>query len=107
VAGKTLPELIGAARGVLRWDVPNHYTARERHRRLRNAVAHGDELPDDASAVRRDFDKWRLFLLRRLLIRMGFRGKVRSPEKGWASLSRVDNFEEGHNSFQVGPAGQN
>ncbi|HTU21404.1 MAG TPA: hypothetical protein VMG10_25425 [Gemmataceae bacterium] len=37
----TFPELIGAARKTLGWDIPPHYTAGERYRLLRNAVSHG------------------------------------------------------------------
>jgi len=96
---KTLPTLIGLARNALRWDVPKHYTKGERHRELRNAVAHGTALPYAPLSVRHDFDKWRLFLLRRLLIRMGFDGKVASPQKGYASVSEVDEFSEEHNTF--------
>jgi hypothetical protein len=96
---KPLPELIGAARAALRWDVPKHYTARERYRLNRDAVAHGDDLPHEATEVRQDFDRWRLFLLRRYLIRLGFTGTVASPSRGWASISRVDDFTEDYNSF--------
>jgi hypothetical protein len=98
--GKTLPDLIGLARGSLRWDVPRHYTEEERYRRTRNAVAHGGPLPDDIDQFRDDFDKWKLFLLRRLLIRLGFDGEVTSPDNGWLSSSPVDAFSEEHNSFR-------
>ncbi len=98
---KTLPHLIGLARGMLRWDVPRHYTEGERHRKTRNAVAHGGSLPHDIDQIRADFDKWKLFLLRRLFIRLGFDGEVASPEKGWASSSLVDEFSEECNSFTV------
>ena len=96
---KTLPKLIGLARDTLGWDVPRHYTEGERYRITRNAVHHGDSLPHDADQVRADFDKWKLFLLRRLFIRLGFDGEVASPERGWASSSPVDEFSEEHNSF--------
>jgi hypothetical protein len=39
-----LPKLIGAARALLRWDIPKHYTAKELYRNLRNAVSHGGEM---------------------------------------------------------------
>src|SRR5262249_19369542 len=68
---KTLPPLIGLARDTLRWDVPEHSTEGNRYRRTRNAVAHGGSLPADIDQVRDDFDKWKLFLLRRLFIRLG------------------------------------
>jgi len=96
---KTLPDLVGLARGTLRWDVPGHYTKGERYRKTRNAVDHGGSLPHDIDQVRTDFDKWKLFLLRRLFIRLGFDGEVASPQKGWASSSPVDEFSEEHNSF--------
>jgi hypothetical protein len=96
---KTLRRLIHMARGTLRWDMPGHYTDGERYRTTRNAVAHGGRLPHSAAQVRADFDKWRLFLLRRLFLQLGFDGQVASPHRGWASSSRVDEFSEEHNSF--------
>lgn len=95
-----LPQLIGAARGSLRWNVPNHYTENERYRVARNAVDHGDQLPHDPIQLRHDLDKWRLFLFRRMLIRMRYTGEIESPRQGWASSSRVDEFSEEHNSFR-------
>jgi hypothetical protein len=92
-------ELIAAARGALRWDIPKHYTSRERHRELSNATRHGDDLPFSSDIVRNDFDKWRLFLTRRYLMRLGYRGPVSSPRQGWASTSPVDDFTEENNSF--------
>lgn len=97
--GMTLSKLVGAARCHLGWDFPKHYTRQARHLDLRNAVAHGNELPFSAEAVRHDFDKWYLFLLRRLLMRMGFGGEVASPDQGWASSSPVNDFTEDRNSF--------
>ena len=97
----TLVLLVGAARGKLGWELPKHYTRKGRHGHLRNAVAHGNELPFSADSVRHDFDKWHLFLLRRLLMRMGFTGKVTSPENGWASTSPIDDFSESKNSFNA------
>jgi hypothetical protein len=97
----TLPELVGAARKRLGWDMPRHYTRNERHRELRNAVAHGNELPFSPEAVRLDFDKWHLFLLRRFLIRLGFTGNVACPAAGWLAESPVGDFTEGRNSFEV------
>lgn len=94
-----LPELIGAARRLLGWQIPGHYTAKDRHRLLRNAVAHGGQLPGDIKHVRHDFDKWHLFLMRRYLLRLGFDGLVASPQKGYASQSHVGDFSEEHNSF--------
>ena len=38
------------------------------------------------------FDKWRLFLLRRVLIRLGYTGEVESPHKGYASTLRRRRF---------------
>jgi len=94
-----LPDLLGAARAKLGWTIPKHYTAKERHRHLRNAVAHGGDLPGDGTTVRRQFDKWHLFLLRRVLGRLGYTGEVASPSAGWASSSAVDDFSEEHNAF--------
>jgi hypothetical protein len=65
---------------------------------------HGGALPTANSALRLLFDKWRLFLFRRVLIRLGYAGKVTSPHKGWASTSDVGDSEE-HNDFT--PAGPN
>jgi len=96
---KTLPELVGMARGVMRWTVPKHYTAADRYRETRNAVDHGAELPHDSRLVRADFDKWKLFLLRRLFMRLGFTGRLTSPKDGWKSFSAVEEFSEEHNSF--------
>jgi hypothetical protein len=101
--GKTLPTLIGMARGTLKWDVPSHYTEGDRFRTTRNAIGHGGKVPYDFRQVRDDFDKWRLFLLRRLFIRLGFDGEVTSPHQGWAWSSQVDEFSEEHNSFRVRP----
>jgi hypothetical protein len=97
--GATLPKLIGLSRGKLGWDLPAHYTEGERFRLTRNAVHHGGTLPFDPDQVSADFQKWKLFLLRRLLIRLGYDGDVKSPEKGWVSSSAVDKFSEEHNSF--------
>ena len=94
------PALIGAARKHLGWEIPKHYMARHTIRLLRNAVMHGGELPTkDNTEFRLLFDKWRLFLFRRVLIRLGYRGKVVSPHKGWASSSEVADFRQEHNSF--------
>ena len=61
---------------------------------------HGGEVPTkDATEFRLLFDRWRLFLFRRVLIRLGCRGKVISPHKGWASSSEVADFRQEHNSF--------
>jgi hypothetical protein len=94
------PALVGATRRHLGWEIPKHYMAKHTIRLLRNAVMHGGELPmKDSTEFRLLFDKWRLFLLRRVLIRLGYSGKVLSPHKGWASSSDVANFREEHNSF--------
>ena len=94
-----LDDLLGAARHKLGWKIPNHYTAKSRHRLLRNAVAHGGQLPSDANEVRHDFDKWHLFLLRRALMRLNYTGRVACPVNGWALMSSVDSFKEEHNNF--------
>jgi hypothetical protein len=92
--------LISAGRRHLCWQVPKHYTTKETTRLLRNAVIHGGTLPTaDNAEFRLLFDKWRLFLFRRVLIRVGYAGKVDSPHKGWASMSDVGDFSEEHNDF--------
>jgi hypothetical protein len=95
-----LPDLIGAVRNKLGWDIPKHYMARGLYRLLRNAVAHGGRLPATSKKIRHEFDKWSLFLMRRFLMRLGFTGEVASPQKGFASSSDVANFSEAHNSFE-------
>ncbi|MGH9240810.1 MAG: hypothetical protein ACRD3G_22425 [Vicinamibacterales bacterium] len=101
VASYDFPSLIGAARTELSWDIPRHYTAKETVRLLRNAVMHGGELPTaDSAEFRRLFDKWRLFLFRRVLVRLGYTGQVASPHKGWASASAVGDFSEEQNCFR-------
>lgn len=100
------PELIGAARNHLGWDIPKHYTAKATVRLVRNAVVHGSALPTaNGAELRLLFDKWKLFLFRRVLIRLGYTGKITSPEKGWASTSDVNDFSEEHNDFT--PAASN
>lgn len=94
------PALIGATRKHLGWDIPKHYMAKHAVRLLRNAVMHGGDLPTkDSAEFRLLFDKWRLFLFRRVLIRLGYQGQVISPHKGWKSSSDVSDFSEEHNSF--------
>lgn len=100
VADLDFNKLIGAARRDLGWTIPKHYTAKEAVRLWRNAIVHGNEWPEaDTAAFRRLFDKWRLFLFRRVLIRLGYQGEVDSPQRGWASSSPVDDFSEEHNAF--------
>jgi hypothetical protein len=92
--------LIGAGRKHLGWQIPKHYTTKETTRLLRNAVIHGGTLPTaDNAEFRLLFDKWRLFLFRRVLVRLGYAGKVVSPHKGWASTSDVLDFSKEHNDF--------
>lgn len=101
LAKMALDNLVGAARGHLRWNIPGHYTPKGLFPQLRNAVMHGGELPTkDAAEFRHAFAKWKLFLLRRVLMRLGYRGQVVSPEKRCSSLSGVDDFTELHNSFE-------
>jgi len=96
----SITDLIGRARTKLQWNIPKHYVRKGLVRLLRNAVAHGGELPTkDAIEFRAMFDKWRLLLSRRVLIRLGYTGRVASPERGYASSSPVDDFSEEHNSF--------
>jgi hypothetical protein len=93
-------ELVGAVRKHLGWDIPKHYVARHTIRLLRNAVMHGGELPTrDSTEFRLLFDKWRLLLFRRVLMRLGYDGKVISPHNGWLSNSHVADFSEEQNSF--------
>jgi hypothetical protein len=53
----------------------------------------------DAIEFRSMFGKWCLFLFWRVLIRLGYTGRVSSPERGYASSSPVDDFSEEHDSF--------
>jgi hypothetical protein len=100
VANLDFSDLIGATRKDLGWDVPKHYMAKHTTRVLRNAVMHGDELPTtDTTEFRLLFDKWRLFLFRRVLIRLGYKGKVVPPHKGYASSLDVADFSEEYNTF--------
>jgi hypothetical protein len=101
--GLMFPELIGAARKSLGWDIPPHYMSRERARLLRNAVSHGGPLPQAPAEVVQDFQKWHLFLMRRFFMRLGFDGQVASPHKGCLGESRVSDFSEEHNSFGKKP----
>jgi hypothetical protein len=99
-------DLIGAARRDLGWVVPRHYRSGQLTRLVRNAVVHGSTAPtgDDAQ-FRWLFDKWRLFLFRRILIRVGYRGEVRSPFRGFLDSSAVDDFSEERNSFEPDESG--
>jgi hypothetical protein len=101
IDSKSLPELIGAAGNLLGWDIHKHYTTQERYRLLRNATAHGNALPGDIADARHDFDKWHLFLARRYFIRLGYKGSVASPQRGFASSSLVDDFSEENNCFRT------
>jgi hypothetical protein len=105
VARLDFNELVGATRKHLRWDIPRHYAPGRTTRLLRNAVMHGGEVPTkDTSEFRLLFNKWRLFLFRRILIRIGYQGEVVSPHKGWESSSAVGDFSEEHNSFDSSEA---
>jgi hypothetical protein len=103
--GRTLSELIGAVKRKLQWEMPKHYTRGDRVRKLRNAVTHGDTSAFAPSEIRHELDKWSLFLMRRLLIRLGFDGLIRSPNVhiGEYTESPVDDFSEQRNSFQATP----
>jgi hypothetical protein len=59
-----------------------------------------DEVPHTQSITDHPTAWRKLFLLRRLSIRLGFDGEVASPEKGWASSSPVGEFSAKHNSFR-------
>jgi hypothetical protein len=108
VSGLSFPDLIGATRKHLNWHIPKHYTAGEASRLLRNAVMHGGELPTkDNAEFRLQFDKWRLFLFRRVLIRLGYSGEVVSPHQGVQSSSAVNDFSVEHNSFEPNGAAAN
>lgn len=102
VANLDLNDLFGAAKKRLGWEIPKHYTTRDTTRLLRNAVMHGAEVPlRDNGEFRLVFSKWRLFLFRRILIRLAYRGEVLSPHKGWLSSSSVNDFSEAQNSFDT------
>ena len=95
-------ELIGSARAKLGWEIPGHYTRKDVARLVRNAVMHGNEAPiKDNAEFRFLFNKWRLFLFRRILIRLGYKGEVISPWKGFQESSAVDDFTEERNSFDL------
>lgn len=100
---KMLMDLIGLARKQLRWEIPSHYTERDRVRELRNAVSHGGELPQTPGFVSKELKKWTLFLMRRVVMKLGFDGLVSCPdiEQKQMSLSRVDDFSERYNSWNV------
>lgn len=99
---KQLNTLVNAARGPLRWDIPTFYTARDYYYRLRTAVAHGNRMLEgtDSHSVRLEFEKWRLFLIRRLLIRLGYTGRVNCAHRGSASTSAVNDFSQDQNSWR-------
>ena len=100
VESLTFGNLLGESRKRLGWELPKHYEAGTATREFRNAIMHGSELPDDdKEKLRWRYDKWRLFLHRRVLARVGYTGDVESPHKGWASSSRVDDYSEDHNCF--------
>ncbi len=96
-----IPKIFRIVRNELGWDIPTHYSTDERAKRLRNAVAHGGPLPLPSDQVRSDLDKWSLFLMRRMLMHLGFSGLVRSPNltTGEWQESPVADFSEAHNSF--------
>src|SRR5205823_457748 len=98
-------ELIGEARKCLGWNIPKHYNSGDTTRLLRNAVVHGSETPTkDSTEFRLILNKWRLFLFRRILIRLGYQGDVVSPHKGWSDSSAVNDFSEPYNSFDASEA---
>ena len=95
-------EVIGETRKRLDWNIPKHYNSGDTTRLVRNAVAHGSETPTkDNVEFRLLFDKWRLFLFRRILIRLGYQGDVVSPHKGWLDSSAANDFTEARNSFDT------
>lgn len=96
-----LSDLIGAARRDLQWNVPKHYDPGDTTRVLRNAVMHGGDLPTkDNAEFRLHFNKWRLFLFRRVLLRLGYTGAVLAPYQGTEVESAVDDFSAAYNSFE-------
>lgn len=100
---KMLMALIGLARKQLGWDIPSHYTEQDRVRELRNAVSHGGELPQAPGIVSKELKKWTLFLMRRVLMKLGFDGPVSCPDiqQKQMSLSPVNDFSERYNSWNV------
>lgn len=105
VKAMDLSDLIGQTRRRLAWRTPSHYTARDATRRVRNAVAHGDEMPlSDSTELRLLFDKWHLFLYRRVLMRLGYKGEIRAPRLGYYEWSDVADFTEQRNSFRTDDA---
>lgn len=100
VESLTFGNLLGEARKKLGWELPKHYETGTATREFRNAIMHGSELPDDdIEKLRWRYDKWRLFLHRRVLARLGYTGDVESPHKGWANSSPVNDYSEEHNCF--------
>ena len=96
-----IPRIFRAVEKQLGWEIPTHYSTDDRAKNLRNAVAHGGPLPLPPDQARNDLDKWSLFLIRRVLMHLGFGGLVRSPnlKAGEWQESPVDDFSEDHNSF--------
>lgn len=98
--------LLIATRDKLDWDIPSHYFNGDQARVIRNAVAHGNRLPRPNGQVREELDKWQLFLMRRVLMRLGFDGQIASPNGHMWSESQVSDFSEEHNSFAPSKAEQ-
>jgi hypothetical protein len=92
-------DLISAARGRLRWDIQKHYTKLERYRKIRNAIAHGRDLPCTTREALDFLQKWGLFLYRRLFMRLGYTREIWSASKGFSTTSGVADFREEVNDF--------
>ncbi len=101
-----LGPLIGRARKVLGWPIPSHYTKNDRWRRLRNAVAHGNERDVDLAAgnteFRQEFDKLKLLLFRLSLLQLGYGGQVLAPGEHGYHPSAIHDFSEDRNTFRHG-----
>ena len=90
---------IGAAKSRLGWDVPKHYKVNNKIRPMRNGLMHEFKLnssPADSVMV---FQKWRVFLMRRLLHRLGYTGRIDSASAGVRVASEIGDFSEEANSF--------
>jgi hypothetical protein len=94
-----LGELIGAAKGHLRWSIPKHYVRLDLHLQTRNAAVHARSLPCSPREALDQLQKWGLFLYRRILMRLGYTGQVWAAGKGFSMLTQVDDFSEEANDF--------
>jgi hypothetical protein len=91
-----LPGLVGQFRRVTQIPIPKEYSEDD-IRLLRNALIHPGEKTMKPS--RADLDRWRLFLFRLVLMRLGYTGDVFSPAVDILSRSKVNDFRKECNTF--------